>query len=366
MPDDIALLPPRLRVKMKRFFLRSMFGLVCLSASAAALAGDVLRVLAWPGYADSDWVSEFEKRYDARVEVTFIDTDEALWEKLSKNKGESFDVFAVNTAELQRYIDQAITAPIKSIRIPNTKNQLPRFRRLNKTGNIGRDGYLYAIPFVYSEMGLIYDKRQIKQAPSSMTEMWNKKYKGKVVLYDGSNHNFSFTALTLGVKDPFDLSKDEMARSVNKLLELRDQAPLFYNSPNEGTQAFVKNKAALMFANYGHQQFKLLREAGADVGYIIPKEGALAWLDCWAVSIQAKNKVLAEQWINFTLDKTVSNQLSQRQGLSNTLTKSNLTEKDKIVWLKSSENFALRSQYWDRIRAGNARNGNNRPKKLGL
>ena len=66
---------------------------------------------------------------------------------------------------------------------------------------------------------------------------------------------------------------------------------------------------------------------------------------------------------NFTLDKTVSMQLSQRQGLSNTLTKFNLTERDKIIWLKSSENFELRSQYWDRIRAGNARNGNNRPKK---
>jgi putative spermidine/putrescine transport system substrate-binding protein len=348
---------------MKRFFLRSMFGFVCFSLSTPAMAAEVLRVLAWPGYADNDWVSEFEKRYEARVEVTFIDTDEALWDKISRNKGEDFDVFAVNTAELQRYIDQAIVTPIKSIRIPNTKNQLPRFRRVDKIESINRDGYLYAIPFAYSEMGLIYDKKQVKQVPTSMAEMWNKKYKGKVVLHDGSNHNFSFTALTLGVKDPFDLSKDEMARSVNKLLELRDQTPLFYNSPNEGTQAFIKNKAALMFANYGNQQFKLLREAGADVGYIIPKEGALAWLDCWAVSIKAKNKVLAEQWINFTLDKTVSMQLSRRQGLSNTLTKSNLTEKDKVIWLKSSENFALRAQYWDRIRAGNARNGNNRPKK---
>lgn len=349
---------------MKRFFLRSVFGLVCCCCSTTALATEVLRVLAWPGYADSDWVSEFEKRYDARVEVTLIDTDEALWDKLSKNRGEDFDVFAVNTAELQRYIDHAMAAPIKSGRITNTKNQLPRFRRTDKIESINRDGILYAIPFVYSEMGLIYNKKYVKQTPTSMNEMWNKKYAGKVVLYDGSNHNFSFAALTLGIKDPFNLSKNEMARSVNKLLELREQSPLFYNSPSEGTQAFVKNKAALMFANYGQQQVKLLREAGMDVGYIIPREGALAWLDCWAISIKVKNKVLAEQWINFTLNKTVSTQLSQRQGLSNTLTKSNLSEKDKIVWLKSSENFELRSQYWDRIRAGNPKNGRSKKPTL--
>ncbi|STQ89353.1 extracellular solute-binding protein [Iodobacter fluviatilis] len=348
---------------MKRFFLRSVFGLLCVSASSTAWAAEVLRVLAWPGYADSDWVSEFEKRFDARVEVTFIDTDEALWDKLSKNRGENFDVFAANTAEMQRYIDQAIAAPVKPVRIPNTKKQLPRFRRVEKIPSINRDGYLYAIPFVYSEMGLIYDKKQIKQAPVSMNELWNKKYIGKVVLHDGSNHNFSFTALTIGIKDPFNLNKQEMARSVNRLLELRDQKPFFYNSPEEGTQAFIKNKAALMFANYGMQQLKLLRAAGADVGYIVPKEGALAWLDCWAISIKAKNKMLAENWINFMLDKSVSNELTQRQGLANTLSKSNLSARDKIIWIQSSEDFALRSQYWDRIRAGNARNGNNRPKK---
>ncbi|AZN35162.1 extracellular solute-binding protein [Iodobacter ciconiae] len=350
---------------MKCFFLRSVFGLVCVSASSVAWAAEVLRVLAWPGYADNDWISEFEKRFDARVEVTFIDTDEALWEKVSKNRGENFDVFAANTAEMQRYIDQAIAAPIKSSRIPNTKNQLSRFRGANKISGINRDGYLYAIPFVYSEMGLIYDKNQIKQAPVSMSELWNKKYQGKIVLHEGSNHNFSFTALAIGIKDPFNLNRQEMARSVNRLLELRDQKPFFYNSPEEGTQAFIKNKAALMFANYGLQQLKLLRAVGADVGYIVPKEGALAWLDCWAISMKAKNKSLAENWINFMLDKSVSNELTQRQGLTNTLTPSHLTARDKIIWIQSSEDFSLRSQYWDRIRLGNARGGNNQLKRSG-
>jgi putative spermidine/putrescine transport system substrate-binding protein len=94
----------------------------------------------------------------------------------------------------------------------------------------------------------------------------------------------------------------------------------------------------------------------------------LAWLDCWAISAKTKNKALAEKWINFMLDKSVSNELTQRQGLSNTLvhSSSSLNAKDKIIWIKSSENFALRTQYWERIRAGNARNGNNRPKKPSL
>jgi putative spermidine/putrescine transport system substrate-binding protein len=310
-------------------------------------------------YADADWVAEFEKRYSARLELTFVDTDEALWDKFKKNNGENYDVLAANTAELERYIDQEMLAVVNRAHIPNTKNQSPQFKWSSK--QIDQQTSLYAIPFVYSEMGLIYDKGQLESPPVSMAEMWQPKYKGKVVLYDGSNHNFSFTALLLGIKNPFNLSQVEMAQSVSKLLVLRDQQPYFYNSPEEATQAFIKNKAALMFANYGHQQLKLLRAAGADVGYVIPKEGALAWLDCWAISAKTPNKLLAEKWINFMLEKSIGSALTQRQGLSNTLAKKDMHS--KIIWIKPSENFALRSQYWERIRAGNARNGNKRPKK---
>lgn len=344
----------------------SRFGallLIVLLFAQPLWANDVLRILTWHGYADPDWVAEFERNNDARVEVSFVDSDDELWEKLSKNHGESYDVFAVNTAELQRYITQNIVTTLKKSLIPNSKNQLPRFRDTDKIVGLNRNGNLYAIPFTYSEMGLIYDKKQFKTAPTSMEALWQPQYKGKIVLYDGSNHNFSLTALTLNIDNPFQLSAMEMKKTINKLLKLREQAPFFYTDPDESVQIFLKNNAALMFANYGNQQLKQLQAANADIGYIIPKEGALAWLDCWAITVGAKNKLLAEKWINFTLEKNISTALTRRQGLSNTLTASNLQDRDKIIWLEPSEDFALRTQYWDRIRAGNARSNNKRPVK---
>ena len=35
--------------------------------------------------------------------------------------------------------------------------------------------------------------------------LWDPKYQGKVLAYDNGEHNFSFTALTQGVADPFHL-----------------------------------------------------------------------------------------------------------------------------------------------------------------
>ena len=50
------------------------------------LARDTLRVLTWPGYADPDLVRVFEQRTGSRVELTLIDSDEALWQKISNGK----------------------------------------------------------------------------------------------------------------------------------------------------------------------------------------------------------------------------------------------------------------------------------------
>ena len=44
------------------------------------------------------------------------------------------------------------------------------------------------------------------------------------------------------------------------------------------------------------------RAAGADVGHAIPRRGALAWLDCWAISRGVRDKALAEAWIDFLLE----------------------------------------------------------------
>src|ERR1700683_3550253 len=41
-----------------------------LSSAPVVAADKVLRVLAWPGYADADVVKTFEARYHAQVEVT--------------------------------------------------------------------------------------------------------------------------------------------------------------------------------------------------------------------------------------------------------------------------------------------------------
>ncbi len=275
-----------------------------------------------------------------------------LRQKIGANQGGDFDVFAANTAELQHYIDERLVLPLRLANIPNTANQLPRFRQIERIPGITRLGEVYAVPYTYSEMGLIFDRKQFKQPPTSLAVMWDPQYQGRVLAFNASSHNFSIASLVLGAK-PFRIEDQDFQSVVNKLIALRRNVLTFYTLPEESVELFRQHSMALLFANYGRQQLKLMRDASADVGYVIPQEGALAWLDCWAVRRGAKNRKLAESWINFMLDAKVSSELTRRQGLSNTIEADAETAgAGKIIWLEPVEDEERRSTLLDRIISG--------------
>lgn len=324
-----------------------------LSSAPVAAAGQVLRVLAWSGYADADVVKTFEARYNAKVEVTVVDSDEALWTQMHAQDTPPFDVLAANTAEIERYTRANLLAPLDLASLPNTRKQLPRFQALSSIQGLTSAGKVYAIPFTYSSMGLIYDRKQIAVAPRSMRELWNPRYRGKVLDFNSAQHNFSFTALALGYSHPFQLDATQMRVIARKLVDLRRNLLTYYTVPEEATAYFIHHNVALMFGNYGTQQVESLRRAGADVGYVIPDEGALAWLDCWSMTRSATDRPLALAWINYMIEPDVSALLTQRQGLANTLTApAEGSDQAHIVWIGPVEDIQRREELWNRIVSG--------------
>ncbi|WP_406609798.1 extracellular solute-binding protein [Agarivorans sp. JK6] len=334
--------------------LLSIVLLVFTGFNCASAAEPVdLRVLAWPGYADADMVAAFEKRYKVKVKVSYITNDDEMWLRMGHKNGENYDVFAVNTAELQRYIDAKLATPLNPQAIGNMAKQLPRFTSLQDIPGVTRDEQVYAIPYTYSEMGLIYNKNYFEQPPTSWNVLWDPQYQGKILAYNGSAHNYTLAGMVLGVENPFQQTNQQLKLSTEQLLALRRNVLTFYSSPEEASEFYNQESVALVFANYGAQQLKQLQDAGADIGYVIPQEGALAWLDCWAMSSGVKNQDLAHKWIDFTLEPWVSQLLTERQGLANTIVQDTRSlPEDKIIWLEEVEDHQRRSEFWENILSG--------------
>ncbi len=228
-------------------------------------AATVLRVLAWPGYADPDLVAVFEKRHGVKVEITTVASDDVLRAKLASPDGPGFDLVAANTAEIARLVDQKMLTPLPVSNMPNTARQLPRFRQLQSIAGITAGGEVYAMPFTYSEMGLVYDRQQFSAPPQSIAVLWDPRWQGKVLAFDGSSHGFSLAAMYRGLP-PFRIDSARFSLLAKDLVALRRNVRSFYSLPEESVELFRKHKVAVMHANYGQQQLKQLRDAGLDVG----------------------------------------------------------------------------------------------------
>ncbi|MBC8831063.1 spermidine/putrescine ABC transporter substrate-binding protein, partial [Escherichia coli] len=76
---------------------------------------------------------------------------------------------------------------------------------------------------------------QVPAAPRSMLELWNPRYRGKVLDFNSAQHNFSFTALALGYSDPFRLSSAQTLEVARKLIDLRRNLLTYYTLPEEAT-----------------------------------------------------------------------------------------------------------------------------------
>lgn len=333
-----------------RYRLPFLTLVLTLLLAPSAAAAQALKVLAWDGYADTDLVREFEQKYKVKVAVTFVYSDDELWGKVNEAKNGGYDLLAVNTAELQRYIQKGLVRAIDTQQIANITQQLPRFQQRDAIPGLVKNDQTYAIPYTYSEMGLIYNRKLVHQPPASINALWDHAYAGKVLAFNTSNHNFTLAALGLGVASPFNQSPEQLQLSARRLVELRRNLLTFYSSPQEAVKLFKTQEVALIYANYGSQQLKALTDVGADVGYTMPQDGTLAWLDCWAIGQHAGP--LAEQWINFMLEEKASLRLTNVHGLANTLRESSAHHAAKLIWLEPIENADARISLWEQIISG--------------
>ena len=335
-------------------FKTAAFGTTLLAALSIAsfASAETLRILAWQGYADDDWVAAFEKESGADVNVVILGSDDEFWAKIQGSGGKDFDVIAVNTAQLQRYIDAGLVQPIDTAAMPNRDNVLPRFRDLSTVSGTMRDGKVYGIPFAYDAIGLIYDPAVVNPAPTSWSILWDPAYKGRVLAYDNGEHNFSIAALAEGVANPFKLTDAELETAKAQLIAMKNNVLSFYTTPDEALQIWQANDVAVLFANYGQQQVKTMKDAGLNVAYVNPADGALAWLDTWAITSGATDPALATKWIDFMVSAKNSGDMATRTGFGSTAVASAaIGEKDKVVWLESVENPTKRSDLWNEVKA---------------
>jgi len=327
-------------------------GVLVAAPTIVRAASKELRVLAWEGYAEPEWVDAFKKDTGAEVKIVYVGSADEMFAKMQGSHGADFDVLTFDTSIFSRYIDAGLLAPLDLSKMQNAGNLAPEFR---KVAAIVRGDKQFGLPFAWGSLPMVYDADAFPTPPESWAVMWDPQFAQKLICQDDANNCITWGALVLGLPNPYNLSDADFDKVKKKLIDQKKLLLSYFAGFDEGVNMFVENGIKVMYS-MGEPQVPALKKKGVNAALTIPKEGAPGWLDCWVMSAGVKDRDLAHQWINGCLAKSVGKVLTNKAGYGNTTNievnkAAGFTYGDKLSWLQKAENYEKRVAVWNEVKA---------------
>ncbi len=282
---------------MKKLFL---FVALFVFLVAGAAQAETLKLLTWKGYAPTDLVEKFEKETGIKVEVTFSNNEEMI-AKLRATRGAGFDLAQPSQDRISSVQEQfGIYQPLDYAKIDATLFIPSMLEAVKKNTLVGDQSY--AVPFCWGTSGLIVNEEKAAGA-DSWKSLLDEQYKGRVS-YRLKRPTLIAVGYALGY-DPFALYGDEAAYAamLDKIAEALIKAkPLVKNYWTNGDALLESMRSGEVFVAMAWDSggWKLHADNPA-IDFKAPKEGALGWIDTFAIPAKAENTEAAYKWINFIM-----------------------------------------------------------------
>ncbi len=302
----------------KTSFLSILISIVLLLPCLASLSACdssydvVLNVYNWGEYiSDGSYDSldvnkAFEKwyyqEYGVRVKVNYdtYDSNESLRAKLEAGSA-SYDVIIPSDYMIDYFIEHDMLLELNFDNIPNFEKNIPeQFRNLfydpeNK----------YTVPYTYGMVGIVYDANIVdEQDTGSWDLMWSDKYAKQILQFDNSRDAFGTAMYKLGLS----VNSKDTADWDKAFAELSTQKPVLKRYVMDQVFNMMESGDAAIAAYYAGDCITMMENASSNVSldFFYPKDeqGNICtnlFMDAMCIPTCAKNKEIAEAYINFML-----------------------------------------------------------------
>jgi len=266
------------------------------SAPAAAARGETVEIVhaTWASHADAlkPAFEKFERETGIRVTPAIGGDGDRLTRLYAERGSPSIDAALIPRSEGMKLLEQGIVEP-PNMDLPNAKNLVPAAHH-----PAGYVTSLFAI-------GLAYNPAKGK--PTSWTDLWDPKYRGKVALSMWPNTTAAtYLVMAARLNGGSDDNLEPGFAALQRLLPVK-----FYNQGNAVEPLYVQGDVWIHPAIHG--AVMQLKERGVPIDWVAPKEGAIADYNLLVIPKGVRNKAAAEQFADFFLGPDV--QLAYAQSL---------------------------------------------------
>lgn len=157
------------------------------------------------------------------------------------------------------------------------------------------------VAMIYSGLGIAYNPDLVKNPPKSFADLWNEEYRGAIVLPE-ITHSIGPYIIPIGALATGKDASDTEA-GFDMLAKMVELEPIWAKDTDTIMSSLVNEEAAIGLL-YKSQTYTVL-EQGGKVEWVFPEEGAISYLSGTGIAKNSKNKALAEQYINLTIDPSI-------------------------------------------------------------
>jgi len=268
-----------------------------------------LRIVNYADYVSPDVIADFENKYGVKVEITTIDSDTEMIQKVASGAIKADLNHSMASTSINRLIRGGLIQPINHSYLTNFGNVLPAFNDPWYDPNA-----VYSAPYTFFGTGLGYRADRID--PAQMDEWgWNAlweatEFKGQCSILEDEREPFAMAMLRKGFTDINTTDPAVIDQALADLTELIDLVNIKVNITGytdipEGITSIAHTWSADLI---GGALSYLPEGTGPEVlgFWRPPTESYTVANDSMGVMADAENPVLAHLYINYLLDNDVS------------------------------------------------------------
>ena len=286
---------------MNRFVCLVLTALVGLVGAALPATGAELNLFAWSEYVPQAVLDGFTKETGVEVNYETYASNEEMLAKLVSGAA-SYDLIQPSEYTIEALVKEKQLVKLDHAKLPNLKNIGKEY-----WGQPHDPKLEYSVPYMQGTVGIVINTEKIKDPITGYTDVFQPKYKGRIVILDDALEVVTWALATLGL-DPQAVTKPNLEK-VRPIIAKWLPLVKVYDSDSPKTP--LLNGDVDLGVVWSGEAAILIQEQGKKFRYVLPKEGAHMFIDNLAIPKGAKNVETAHKFINYILRPDVSAQISK-------------------------------------------------------
>jgi putative spermidine/putrescine transport system substrate-binding protein len=210
-----------------------------------------------------------------------------------------------------------------------------------------KDGKIYALSTGFYALGIAYNSKEVKTAPTSWYDLWKPEFAGKLTVPSPVNAaGIPFFAHIIKLEGG---SLDDPSKGAEKLKALKVSS--FYDASGVAQAALESGEA--IAAPYYNTAAWAIADKGLPIVFVVPKEGAPANDIRVHIAEGTKSRDAAEKFVNYAVSQEAMTCLADRLYVGPPTKEIKLSEKakERMPWGVKGSVKSLAIPDWNAINA---------------